>query len=48
MLDVIIAEDDVPVSVHLSNAISKNNNVRCKAILNDGTYVYQKIKEEKA
>lgn len=47
MLNVVIAEDNVSVSVHLSNAIN-TKNVRCIAILNEGTKVYQKIKETKA
>ena len=44
MLNVLIAEDNVPVSVHLSNIIN-TENVRCKEILNDGTNVYKRIKE---
>lgn len=44
MLKVMIAEDDLHISIHLSNAIN-SENVRCIAILNDGTKIYQKIKE---
>lgn len=47
MLNVVIAEDNVSVSVHLSNAIN-TKNVRCVAILNEGTRVYQKIKDTRA
>ena len=44
MLDVLIADDSIPISIHLSNAIT-SSNVRCVGILNDGTKVYQKMKE---
>lgn len=44
MLNVIIAEDNLQISVHLSNMIN-SKNVRCIGILNDGTKVYQRIKE---
>lgn len=44
MLNVLIAEDNMQKSVHLSNVIN-TNNVRCIGILNEGTKVYQKIKE---
>ncbi len=44
MLNVLIAEDNVQISVHLSNCIN-TETVRCVGILNEGTKVYQKIKE---
>ena len=44
MLRVLIAEDNLNFSIRLSNAIN-SKNVVCMAILNDGTEVYQKIKE---
>ena len=44
MLNVLIAEDNVPASVHLSNTIN-TSNVRCIGILNNGTKVYEKMKE---
>lgn len=46
MLNVLIAEDNMPISVHLSNTIS-SQNVRCIGILNDGTKVLKKTKELK-
>ncbi len=46
MLNVMIAEDNVPVSVHLSNDIN-TKDVRCIDIENEGTKVYRKIKELK-
>ena len=45
MLDVMIAEDNLPISVHLSNTSSISQSVRCVGILNDGAKVYQKIRE---
>lgn len=44
MLNVLIAEDNVPISVLLLNTIN-TNDVRCLGILNEGTKVYQKVKE---
>lgn len=44
MLNVLIAEDNVPISIHLSNMIN-TKNVRCIEILNDGTKVYQRLKD---
>lgn len=44
MLNVLIADDNMQISVHLSNTIN-TKNVRCIGILNDGTNVYKKIKE---
>lgn len=46
MLNVMIAEDNVQVSVHLSNNIN-TKDVRCIDIENEGTRVYRKIKELK-
>ncbi len=43
MLNVLIAEDDVAISIHLSNIIN-TKEVRCIEILNDGTKVYQRLK----
>lgn len=45
MLNVLVAEDDVHVSINLSNEIN-TNEMRCIGILNDGTKVLQKIKEK--
>lgn len=44
LLNVLVAEDNMQISVHLSNMIN-TNTVRCIGILNEGTKVYQKIKE---
>lgn len=44
MLNVLIAEDNVHVSVRLLNTIN-TNEVRCLGILNEGTKVYQRVKE---
>jgi len=44
LLNVLIAEDNIQISVHLSNSIN-TKNVRCIGILNDGTKVYTKLKE---
>lgn len=44
MLNVLIAEDNMQISVHLSNCIN-TKTVRCVGILNEGTKVYQKVKE---
>ena len=44
MLNVLIAEDNIQISVHLSNSIN-TKNVRCVGILNEGTKVYQKLKD---
>ncbi|MCI8999640.1 MAG: response regulator [Clostridia bacterium] len=46
MLNVLIVEDDVQISIYLANKIN-TKNVRCVGILNEGTNVYQKIKEIK-
>src|SRR5574344_29006 len=46
MLNVLIAEDNVPISIHLSNIIN-TQNVRCIGILNEGTKVYEKLKKLK-
>ena len=43
MLNVLIAEDDVAISIHLSNIIN-TKDVRCIEILNDGTKVYQRLR----
>lgn len=39
MLNILIAEENVPISVRLSNTIN-NRDVRCVGILNKGTKVY--------
>ena len=44
MVEVIIAEDNEPVSIHLSNVINATNEVHAISILNKGTDVYQTIK----
>jgi len=46
LLKVLIAEDKMKISVQLSNAIN-TENVRCIEILNEGSNVYQRIKELK-
>ena len=47
MVNVLIAEDNVSTSIHLSNAINTRKNVKCVGILNEGTKVYQRVKELK-
>lgn len=44
MVKVLIAEDNVPISVSLSNAINNYRNVQAVSIINEGTGVYRKIK----
>lgn len=44
MLNVLIAEKDVQIGVHLLNTIN-TNEVRCLGILNEGSNVYKKVKE---
>lgn len=44
MVKVLIAEDNVPISVSLSNAINNHKNVQAVSIINEGTGVYRKIK----
>lgn len=44
MVKVLIAEDNVPISVSLSNAINNYKNVQAVSIINEGTGVYRKIK----
>lgn len=44
MIKVLIAEDNVPISVSLSNAINNYKNVQAISIINEGTGVYRKIK----
>lgn len=46
MLKVLVAEDNVPMSVQISNMIN-TDNVRCVGILNNGSKVYQKLKDLK-
>lgn len=46
MLNVLIAEDDIPISIQLSNTIN-TDKIRCIGILNEGIKVVQKIKELK-
>lgn len=46
MLNVLVAEDNVPMSVQISNMIN-TDNVRCVGILNNGSKVYQKLKDLK-
>lgn len=46
MLNVLIVEDNMQISIHLANAIN-SQAVRCVGILNEGTKVYQKVKELK-
>lgn len=45
MLSVLIAEDNVPISIHLANSINIQKSMKCIGILNEGTKVYQRIKE---
>lgn len=44
MVKVLIAEDNVPISVGLSNAINNYKNVQAVSIINDGSSVYRRIK----
>lgn len=44
MVKVLIAEDNVPMSVCLSNAINNYKNVQAVSIINEGTGVCRKIK----
>lgn len=44
MVKVLIAEDNVPISVSLSNAINNYKNVQAVSIINEGTGVYRKLK----
>lgn len=44
MVKVLIAEDNVPISVCLSNAINNYKDVQAISIINEGTGVYRKIK----
>lgn len=44
MLNVLIAEDNTQISIHLANMIN-TPNVRCVEILNEGSKVYQRVKE---
>lgn len=44
MVEVIVAEDDVSESIHLSNVINFTNEVHVISILNDRTKAYQTIK----
>lgn len=47
MVKVLIAEDNVPISVHLSNVINFTKEVQAISIINQGTEVYQAIKSLK-
>lgn len=47
MVKVLIAEDNVPISINLSNSINANPEVQAIAIVNEGTRVYTKIKATK-
>lgn len=47
MVKVLIAEDNVPISVHLSNVINFTKEVQAISIINNGTEVYQAIKSLK-
>ena len=46
MLNVLIAEDNMQISVHLANIIN-TKTVRCIGILKEGTKMYQQVKELK-
>ena len=41
MVKVLIAEDNVPISVHLSNVINFTKEAHAVSIVNNGTEVYQ-------
>lgn len=45
MLEVLIADDNIPLSIHLANTINTRKSMKCIGILNDGTKVYQRVKE---
>ncbi len=47
MVKVLIAEDNVPISVHLSNIINSTKEIQAISIVNNGTEVYQTIKSLK-
>lgn len=47
MVKVLIAEDNVPISVHLSNVINFTKEVQAISIVNNGAEVYQTIKSLK-
>lgn len=47
MVKVLIAEDNESICIHLSNVISFTNEVQAIIIENDGSKVYDKIKEFK-
>lgn len=47
MINVLIAEDNVPISIHLSNAINYTKEVHVISIINNGEEVYQTIKSLK-
>lgn len=44
MINVLIAEDDIKQSIRISNTIY-SSDVRCIGILNEGTRVYERLKE---
>lgn len=45
MVRVLIAEDDIPISITLSNSINAHRELQAIAIINDGAQVISKIKE---
>lgn len=47
MINVLIAEDNVPISVHLSNVINLTKEVHGVSIVNEGQNVYPTIKKLK-
>lgn len=44
MIKVLICEDNVPISITLSNSINTYEEIQAIAIINEGTSVYNKIK----
>lgn len=44
MVKVLIAEDNMPISIHLSNVINFTKSAQVVSIINDGTKVYEAIK----
>ena len=44
MINVLIADDNIPISVHLSNTVN-TDEIRCVGIVNEGNKVIQRLEE---
>ncbi len=44
MVKVLIAENNMPISIHLSNVINFTKSAQAVSIINDETKVYETIK----